>query len=182
MIQMMRHHCSTSDPVANQHGYTLIELMVTIAILAILLTIAVPSFTSVINSNRLEAQASEIAISLQSARSEALRLNRSVSVCRSTNGSTCAGAGQWDSWITLLPGNNALLRNAYAKAPVQVTSAVSAVTFGADGLARESGQLLSTSITACIPTSRPAENQRIVNIVAGGIISIESANGSGSCE
>lgn len=84
----------------SQPGFTLIELLVTIAVLAILIAAAVPSFTSLINANRLSTQANEMVATLQMARSEAVRLNTSVVVCRSTDGATCAAAGRWDRWIT----------------------------------------------------------------------------------
>ena len=69
-----------------QSGFTLVELMVTLGVLAILVTLATPSFTSVINSNRLSSQANELVADIQLARSEALRRNRTVRLCRSTNG------------------------------------------------------------------------------------------------
>src|SRR3546814_3559152 len=66
--------------VARQHGFTFIELMLTIAVAAILLAIATPSFTSIINSNRLTGAANEMVATLQAARMEAVRLNTTVNV------------------------------------------------------------------------------------------------------
>src|SRR3546814_19233482 len=79
-------------------GFTLIELMVTISVLAILMMLAVPSFTSIINSNRLTAQSNEVVAALQLARMEAIKQNRRAIVCRSATGTTCANApGAWRS-------------------------------------------------------------------------------------
>lgn len=61
-------------------GFTLIELMVTIAIAAILLGVAIPSFTSVIISNRLTASTNEFVTSLNLARSEAIKRGQHVVV------------------------------------------------------------------------------------------------------
>ncbi|PKM11485.1 MAG: pilus assembly protein FimT [Gammaproteobacteria bacterium HGW-Gammaproteobacteria-3] len=73
----------------NNSGFTLIELMMTIAIAAILLGIAIPSFTASIASNRLTTQANELLASLNLARSESIK--RGVQVTLSKNG------GQWES-------------------------------------------------------------------------------------
>lgn len=61
-------------------GFTLIELMVTISIAAILLGIAIPSFTSTITSNRLTTNANELVTALNLARSEAIKRGQHVVV------------------------------------------------------------------------------------------------------
>ncbi len=81
-------------------GVTLIEVMITVAILAILAAIAAPSFRDMIVRNRLASASNDLLLSLQTARSEAIRLNSSVTVCRSANGVDCAAAGGWEQgWI-----------------------------------------------------------------------------------
>lgn len=61
-------------------GFTLIELMVTVSIAAILLGIAIPSFTSTITSNRLTTNANELVSALNLARSEAVKRGQHVVV------------------------------------------------------------------------------------------------------
>lgn len=61
-------------------GFTLIELMVVIAILAIVLSIGVPSFTNMVKNNRLTSAANDMVAMLQFARSEAVRRGRNVQV------------------------------------------------------------------------------------------------------
>ena len=81
-----------------KHGFTLIEMMVTIVVSAILLGIAVPGFQSLINKNRLGTQASDLVADFALARSEAVKRGIQVSVCTSTNGTSCTtsswGAGR----------------------------------------------------------------------------------------
>lgn len=72
-------------------GFTLIELMVTIAVLAVVLAIAVPSFKGVIQSNRVATSTNEIIATLSLARSEAIRNSRGSGVCASADGSECGG-------------------------------------------------------------------------------------------
>ena len=74
------------------------ELLIAIAVLAILTTLAVPSFTQFIQNNRLAAQANEMVAAFQFARSEALKRGVSVKVCSSNDSATCSGAWN-EGWI-----------------------------------------------------------------------------------
>lgn len=90
-------------------GFTLIELMVTVAILAILVAIGVPAMNSFLNSNRLTAHTSALKQAIQYARSEAVSKNQNVSVCASADGLTCNGTWS-DGWIVLLDEDDTVLR------------------------------------------------------------------------
>ena len=171
-----------TPPASLVAGFTLLELLITLAVLAILLALAVPMFTSTINNNRLAAQANELVTSLQLANSEAVRRNARITVCPSTDGATCAASGPWTGWVTVVASNNEVLRSITAKPPVEVTSTVNSVTYRGDGLARDAaGALLAADFTVCIPTGQPAENQRVVAMVSGSRISTTAANGAGAC-
>lgn len=80
-----------------QHGgFTLIELLVTVAVAAVLLGLAVPSFTAFMRSNRAEVQASSLVNSLNYARSEAVRRSAAVTVSPLVNGVDWQGG--WRVW------------------------------------------------------------------------------------
>mgnify|MGYP005846534579 CR=1 FL=1 len=83
-----------------QAGFTMMELLIGIAVLAILTTLAVPAFTQFIANNRLAAKANEMVASFQFARSEAIKRGKQVQVCDSADGSTCGG-GWNQGWITM---------------------------------------------------------------------------------
>lgn len=75
----MKNH--TRDP----RGFTLIELMVTISIAAILLAIGVPSFQAIIENNRLATQSNELITAVNLARSEAIKRGVDISITPNTS-------------------------------------------------------------------------------------------------
>lgn len=82
-------------------GFTLIELMVTLGIAAVVTALAVPSFNEAMRSNRLATYANNLTSALSMARSEAIKRGKNVSVRRvDNNSSTNLGAGaNWeDGW------------------------------------------------------------------------------------
>ena len=89
-----------------QQGVTFLELLITISITLILVTIAVPSFSDLIKRSRISGVTGELMAALNLARSEAIRRGQSVSVCKSSDGASCGGTN-WDSgWIVFINEDN----------------------------------------------------------------------------
>ena len=90
-----------------QIGATLAELMVVLAIAAILAGLAIPVFASLIHSSRLSSATTELLVSLHLARSEAIKRNSRAVICISAGGSTCATGGGWhQGWLVFHDANN----------------------------------------------------------------------------
>jgi type IV fimbrial biogenesis protein FimT len=81
-------------------GFTLVEAMMAIAVMVILVAIAAPSFRDASLSSQLRASANTLAAAAYFARGEALKRNAVVTLCMSSNGSTCTTSGGWEQgWI-----------------------------------------------------------------------------------
>jgi type IV fimbrial biogenesis protein FimT len=157
-------------------GFTLIELMVAITILGILLAWAVPSFKDASLSSRLTAFANDLVASAQIARSEAIKRNAPVTLCRSTNGTTCAGSGGWeDGWI-VLSGTTVLQRHAALPSDFRIAQGTfGALTFPADVVG-------ATAATFTVCRATPIGKQkRTVRITASGGTSVARVDNATTC-
>jgi len=125
-------------------GFTLIELMITLAIAAILLGLAAPSFNGLIKDNRLTTQINGLSASLNLARSESIKRSLTVTVCKSNGGTQCGG--DWsDGWIVFedINGNGAVdtgdiiirVNAALSSGNTLVFPGKNRVTYKADGFA-----------------------------------------------
>lgn len=79
-------------------GVTLIELLITLVVGTILLTIAVPTMTNLVHSNRITSATNDFIGALGKVRDEALK--GQAAICKSGGGTTCVTTGGWESgWI-----------------------------------------------------------------------------------
>ncbi|MDW3095894.1 MAG: GspH/FimT family pseudopilin [Gammaproteobacteria bacterium] len=87
-------------------GFTIVELMLTIVVAAVILSIGVPSFQGLMERNQLTSSINEFISSLTLARSEAIRRNSPVALCASADGENCGGAGYEVGWIVYVNENS----------------------------------------------------------------------------
>ena len=91
-----------------QQGFTLVELMVTLAVAIILLAVGMPLFSGIVGSNRATTQANELVSALKLARSEAVKRGAEVIVCSAKDGEyeECGVAEDWtDGWFVYWDAN-----------------------------------------------------------------------------
>ena len=90
-----------------QAGFTIIEVMITVTILAIVMVIGAPAMRDFMVRNRITGQSSDLASDLQLARSEANRRGQRVVVCQTDSTYAACGTGGWTAgWILFIDANS----------------------------------------------------------------------------
>jgi type IV fimbrial biogenesis protein FimT len=139
-------------------GFTMVELLITVAIATILATVAIPSFSGVIASQRAKTAASELFASFLTARSDAIRLNANVTV------SPLAGGWNQGGWQILDPASNVLETHG-AVAGVTITpSGGTGVTYRPSGRV----QTGSASMFLITTTSGATTNYQCISLNLSG--------------
>lgn len=130
-------------------AFTLIELMVTLAVVAILATIAVPNMRTIIQNNRIMTQANNLLSDVNLARSEAVKRAVNVVICTWNSTTTptvpsCNGSGNWSTgrviWAdtnnsgTLDAGELIRSREGVVSMTLTPANAVDPVSFNSRGL------------------------------------------------
>lgn len=175
-----------------QRGFTLAELLIVVAILALLAGIGVPAMRELAQNNRQTGAVNELIAALQLARSESITRNvnapATVTVCSSNNGTTCGGtwANGWivfrnDGCDTAVPSADSVIRYTSGPAPAgdtgfQVTAAgfgIDAVCFRRAGRPTDDGDFVFCD-------DRGADDARVVQLGLGGRPSVSKKLSSGA--
>jgi type IV fimbrial biogenesis protein FimT len=167
-----------------QTGFNLTELMVVTAIVAILLSVGVPSYRYITYAWRLSSEANALLGDLMYARQEAIKEGQGVTVCVSSNGTSCTGGASWQNgWVVFSNGANAANPAAGTILRMQPTftgtdtfvagSGISSVTYNREGFATTVAGFPNTMITL---HSNPvnAAWTRCLTISAQGLLNVET--------
>ncbi|MDR8014846.1 GspH/FimT family pseudopilin [Ectopseudomonas guguanensis] len=143
-------------------AFTLIELMVTLAVLAVVISLAAPSFSNMLQENRLAAMSSELQGALQLARSEAVRRRANVTLCRSnTTQTACSNGTDWATGGWMMIAGTEVLK---VWDPIQgavVTGPNSGIVFRSNGMA--SAQSWTVTHSSCT-----GQQKRTISVNATG--------------
>jgi type IV fimbrial biogenesis protein FimT len=145
-------------------GMTLIELMTTIAIAAILTMIAVPSFTKVIALQRLKSAASNLQVALLTGRSEAIKRNANVSV------KSNASSADWSSgWKVTDATTSTVISNYPSTSNLTITGPATGVTY------QSSGRITATASASFKVSSPSITDVRCVTITVMGVPTVTTS-------
>ena len=118
----------------SQVGFTLMELMITLAIAAILLSVGVPSFRALIKDSHLTVANNDLVTAFNVARSEAVKRGLRVTVCKSANQASCTTSNNWDQgWLVFTDENNNGVYNSGTETLLRVHGAMEALVTAVGG-------------------------------------------------
>jgi type IV fimbrial biogenesis protein FimT len=119
-----------------QKGFTIIELMVTLAVLAVVVAIAAPSFSGLLRDSRNQAIRNEMASALQMARSEAVKRRTNVIICkRNEDNDDCDNGNDWSNGWLIKTSGGLVIKVWDAPNSVAVIGSAASITFESTGMA-----------------------------------------------
>lgn len=163
---------------ARIRGFTLVELAVVLAILAVIALTGFPGFVSLRNQMLLSSAARDTVTMVRFAKMEALRRNESVVICGSDDGTECAESEHWSSVLAFARRSNVPLQVVDVQKSVRLTQVAAPgstvpepIRFAPDGSLRNStGAPVSVELSACLGGASAAHDSRKITINAGGRI------------
>lgn len=170
--------------IKDQRGFTLVELLVAIAVLSILVAIGVPTFNQVTLTSKLRAYSNEIVASSSLARSEAIKRNAIVTMCVSSDGVNCEADGWEEGWIIFQDADTdgvvdstetLIQRQPPTDTGFQIVAAVDTLNFQPSGVGAT-----TTSLKVCRSSPSVGGVERLVTISATGRTTVTNTD-DGTC-
>lgn len=167
----------TPLPARHLSGFTLVELMIVLAVLAVLMGLAVPSMGQFMLSGKLRAYSNEMVASVVLARSEAIKRNQPVRLCVANAAGTACASSSWESgWLVITSGNQVLHRQQPITDGYKILSAVDELVFQPSGVGAT-----QAVFKVCRATPSVGNQERSVSVSATGRTSVDKPAASGSC-
>lgn len=150
-------------------GFTLVELMATVAVAAVMFAIAVPSFTYMTTSNQLTGAANELLNALNTARTQAIKTNSNATVCSDNTCSVTWPTDAQGNALTLDPPIRAGIAGISGSVQIQNPTLL---VFNGQGLAHAAGNAnpYGGLVADIYSTAITSNNRRCLYMVAGGSI------------
>ncbi len=181
-------HARMSSKRQQQSGFTLLELIITLALSAILIGLALPSLQSLMGDSEMTSTSNEFVYSLQTARSEAIKRAGPVGLCPSTapeaDVPVCDGTDYARGWIVFFDADGNGSREATDQIVLQAAERSPLFTFTADtafaqriyfGASGTSINPVGVPLSGVINISYSSgDEQRTVRIAANGRIKTET--------
>lgn len=170
----------------DQRGFTLVELLITLAVAVVLIMIAVPSFRAITLSSKLTTTANDMVASLNIARMEAIKRNANIQFCsdlaaNNTSDSLGTQCGTQAGAVVAATGPDVRAATVGLSSPLRLNGNIVAIRYGGQGLGhRVNNTTPYTGTVADICTSVvSSNNHRVIRMVAGSII--QTTTTSGAC-
>ena len=165
----------------NSSGFTLIELMIVLTIVAVVLVLAPPGMRQLSLSTNLKTYSFDILSSVHLSRSEAIKRNTPVTLCVSSDGATCAGSGDWEQgWIVLAADGTVIKHAQSAMEGYRITGSATAPGSHTMVFQPTGGASTSSDITICRKLPDLGNQERVVRVSATGRARVDRTE-TGSC-
>jgi len=172
-----------------ERGFSLVELLITMAVAVVLIVIAVPSFKSLTLSNKLTTAANDIVNAVHVARMEAVKRNANTQLCSNSASANSTSDPLGKACTTEVGAVYAMAAGAASQVlagtvgitgAVQLKGDVTAIRFGGQGLGQKVGTTTPyTGTVVDLCTSQMSkDNHRIVSMTTGSILVVDTSSGA----
>lgn len=170
-------------------GFTLVELLITVAVLAVVSAVAIPRFGDMVARNRIAGTTNELVGFIHLARAEAVGTHSRVVICPTTNGTSCSG-NEWrrimmfvdrDRNGSVSTGDEVRRELDLRNTDVRVSTPVSAarIVFSADGLSSSGLAVNTNNFLSVCSTALPGQTRRIrIGVSASSTGSLSETGGT----